>query len=96
MRRATLLAAAAMLLAGAAAAATLTTPHPPADRPCVISAIAAMLGRARADDAAAVARDALDEAEFAAVLDPWGQGGGQGGGQGVGATAPETLAGADP
>ncbi|WP_158292094.1 hypothetical protein [Paracraurococcus ruber] len=61
-----LAAAGVMLLAGAAAAATQAGPAPPA----WLGAIAAMLGCPDGWDATLMARDALDEAEFAAALDP--------------------------
>ena len=68
MRLATVLAgtAAVMLLAGAAAAATQAGPEAPG----LLGAIAALLGCPDTLDAALLVRDALDEAEFAAVLEP--------------------------
>jgi hypothetical protein len=56
-----------MLLAGAAAAATQAGPETPG----LIGALAALLGCGDPFEAALLARDALDEAEFAAALEPW-------------------------
>jgi hypothetical protein len=69
MRLATVLlgGAAVMLVAGAAAAATQAGPEAPG----LFGALAALLGCGDGLDAALLVRDALDEAEFAAALEPW-------------------------
>ena len=58
-------AACVLLLAGAAAAAQVVP-----DAPDLFGAIALLLGCPDGLDAALLARDVLDEAEFAAALDP--------------------------
>jgi len=57
--------AAVMLLAGAAAAATQAGPETPG----LIGTIAQLFGCGDANDAALLARDLLDEAEFASQLE---------------------------
>lgn len=56
-----------LLLAGAAAAATQASPEAPG----LIGMFAVLLGCNDAFESALLARDALDEAEFTAVLDGW-------------------------